>query len=578
MLMVDITIAIPTCNGEKRLADVLDRLKCQVGMEHFCWETIVVDNNSTDNTAKLVREYQKKWPAEIPLRYCFAPKQGAAFARQRAVEKAKGELIGFLDDDNLPEPEWVAAAYEFSQTHPEVGAFGSQIHGYFYESTPSDRIPDAIRGIACCLAITEPRDRPYRYHPKQKRLPPGAGLVVRKEAWEKHVPPRLFLNHQGKEAGLASEDLEALLHIQKAGWEIWYNPAMVVHHKIPNSRLEKEYLLGLVRCVGLSRYRLRMMALQNWQKPLAFPAYLANDLRRLVLHMMQYRHEAVKDIAVACERELLVSSLVSPWFLWKHRWFQSQSHDWQMEARWQLLAEAFEEQRFRLHFQRIEPLNGDRTYFEHSEILLRLEDRSGKLLLPKEFLPPAERHNLMRTIDRWAIRSFCEQIAQSKTELHSALYEINLSEASVRDGQFIGFLEGELASHNISPKLLCFAISEKTAIANLELVAGTIGQLKAMGCQVTLDRVVHRRSSQAILQNLPVDYLKIDGRSMKNGLQNPRYRDRLQKINQIGKNLGMKTIAHCIETPELLETTKNIGFHYAQGFGLARPTPFDFVF
>jgi EAL domain-containing protein (putative c-di-GMP-specific phosphodiesterase class I) len=95
---------------------------------------------------------------------------------------------------------------------------------------------------------------------------------------------------------------------------------------------------------------------------------------------------------------------------------------------------------------------------------------------------------------------------------------------------------------------------------------------------VTLDRVVHRRSSQAILQNLPVDYLKIDGRSMKNGLQNPRYRDRLQKINQIGQNLGMKTIAHCVETPELLEATKNIGFHYAQGFGLARPTPFDFAY
>ncbi len=62
---------------------------------------IVVDNNSTDITAEIVESYQPNWPQSVPLRYAFAPKQGAAFARQRAVEKAKGEFIGFLDDDNL---------------------------------------------------------------------------------------------------------------------------------------------------------------------------------------------------------------------------------------------------------------------------------------------------------------------------------------------------------------------------------------------------------------------------------------------------------------------------------------------
>lgn len=576
--MVDITVAIPTYNGEKRLGDVLDRLKRQVGTEYFSWEAIVVDNNSTDNTAKLVREYQAQWPAQIPLRYCFAGEQGAAFARQRAVEKANGKLIGFLDDDNLPEPNWVAAAYEFSQNHPEVGAFGSQIHGYFYENTATDKVPDSIKRVACFLAIIERGDKPHRYDPRHKILPPGAGVVVRKEAWEKHVPPRLFLNHKGKDAGLASEDLEALLHIQNGGWDIWYNPAMVVRHKIPNVRLEKDYLIMLVRCVGLSRHRLRMMTLKSWQKPLAFPAYLANDLRRLVLHAIKYRPDKVQDTATACERELLTSSVMSPWFLWKHQWLNSELGDratvLQTEASARQIAEAFEEERFRLHSQRVYPLNGDRAHFEHSEILLRLEDKTGKLRLPGEFLPPTERHNLMRTIDRWAIRTLCEKIANIGTKPRAVLYEINLSEASVNDEGFVDFLQGECAFQNVSPKMLCFAISERTAIANLEKVARMIRQLKAIGCQVTLDRVGHRGYRQEALEKLSVDYLKIDGNLVKSVLQDPRNCDRLQKINQVGQNLGMKTIAHCVETPELLETTKNIGFNYAQGFGIARPTPF----
>ena len=121
---------------------------------------------------------------------------------------------------------------------------------------------------------------------------------------------------------MASEDLEVVLHIQRAGWEIWYNPAMVVYHRIPNSRLQKEYLLSLVRCVGLSRYYIRMLGLKSWQKPLAFPVYIANDLRKLVLHKLKYRSILKTDIANACERQLLLSTLKSPFFLWRKQVFR----------------------------------------------------------------------------------------------------------------------------------------------------------------------------------------------------------------------------------------------------------------
>jgi len=313
--MVDFTVAIPTYNGEKRLPELLERLRSQTGTEHFTWEIIVVDNNSADNTANVVREYQANWPTTSLLKYSFEAEQGAAFARQRAVEEARGTFIGFLDDDNLPSANWVAAAYAFGQAHPRIGAYGSQIHGQF-ETEP----PEYLKKFACFLAIIERGSQAHLYEPKKKMLPPGAGLVVRKQAWRENVPRRLVLNHKGKESGLASEDLEALLHIQQAGWEIWYNPQMCVYHQIPHWRLEREHLISLVRCVGLSRHRIRMLSIKAWQRPLAFFAYLLNDLRRLMIHQLKYRSTVKSDLIAACEMELLWSSLVSPFYLWRKRY------------------------------------------------------------------------------------------------------------------------------------------------------------------------------------------------------------------------------------------------------------------
>lgn len=312
---MDFTVAIPTYNGGKRVPEVLERLREQIGAEKISWEVIVVDNNSTDNTAQVVGEYQANWPLSSPLRYVLETEQGAACARQRAVEEARGSLVGFLDDDNIPALDWVAQAYKFGQAHPNVGVYGSQIHGDFEVEPPED-----FKKIACYLAITERGSKPHRYEPRSKMLPPGAGLVVRRHVWCENVPKRLVLNHKGREAGLASEDLEVALYIQRAGWEIWYNPDMHVHHKIPQSRLSKESLVGVFRCVGLSRHHIRMLSIKSWQRPLVFVAYMVNDLRKLIVHILKHRGAIQTDLIAACERELLWCSLISPFYLWKLRY------------------------------------------------------------------------------------------------------------------------------------------------------------------------------------------------------------------------------------------------------------------
>lgn len=313
-MSVNFTVAIPTYNGANRFPHVLQRLRSQTDTESIEWEILVVDNNSTDNTAQVVRDYQAKWIKNVPLKYCFESEQGAAFARQRAILESKGEFIGFLDDDNLPAPNWVNAAYTFGKEHQNAGAYGSKIRGLF-EVEP----PENIKPVLFYLALVDRGSQPMKHQPRKNGFPPSAGLVVRKTAWEKNVPSRLVLVGRVGKSMLSGEDFEVLSYIHRGGWEVWYNPAMEIEHVISSNRLEKSYLTSLIRGVGLSRHCIRMLQLPTWQQPLFFLLYLVNDSRKLIGHYLKHGKISENDIVLACERERLLGTAISPFYLWKLR-------------------------------------------------------------------------------------------------------------------------------------------------------------------------------------------------------------------------------------------------------------------
>lgn len=309
---VDLTVVICTYNGGNRFPQVLDALLSQVNTQELSWEILLVDNNSTDNTAEIVKSYQKQFQKIAPLQYCFEPVQGAAHARHRAVTEVNSPFIGFLDDDNIPARDWVSAAYKFAQENPKVGAVGSFISPEF-ESEP----PPNFKRLMPFLAITQRGSKPLLYKSDKNLLPPSAGLVVRTQAWRESVPKQCILSGRTPGSMLTGEDIEALSYIQKQDWEIWYNPAMQLVHKIPRQRLEPEYLIPFFRGIGLSRYVTRMVKIKPILRPFFTCAYFANDLRKLIRHILKYGIPA-QDAIAACERELLVSSLNSFFYLWSH--------------------------------------------------------------------------------------------------------------------------------------------------------------------------------------------------------------------------------------------------------------------
>ncbi|MBD2464445.1 glycosyltransferase family 2 protein [Oscillatoria sp. FACHB-1407] len=311
-MSLDFTVAIPTFNGAKRLPALLERLRSLTNPGAIAWEILIVDNNSNDDTAQVIADYQANWNYPFALRYCFEPEQGAAFARQRAVREAQGDLIGFLDDDNLPAPDWLTAAHTFAIEHPEAGAFSGQIHGEF-EVEP----PENFRKIQPYLAIRGHGSAPRLFSPPDLRLPPAACLIVRKQVWLDSVPARQILT--GKRPGVLvqGEDYEPLLYIYKAGWEIWYTPTLHTYHQIPKWRFERDYLLAVARGNGLATCQLRMILAQPWEKPIIFVRTLLGNLRRVCVHTLKYRNQLKTELVPAFELEFFWGSLLSPFYFLK---------------------------------------------------------------------------------------------------------------------------------------------------------------------------------------------------------------------------------------------------------------------
>lgn len=306
---MDFTVAICTYDGAQRLPRVLERLRqCYLYMrdQHIKlrWDVLVVDNNSQDQTPEVVASYQAMGFADRPLRYIRETIQGLAYARQRAIESASSPIVGFLDDDNLPEPNWVIAAHEFMMAQPRAAAIGSRVLAEYDVEPPAN-----FNQIQAFLALTDRGDEPRIYKPVDRVLPPGAGLVVRRDLWLQLVPPRLELIGRVGGFMIASEDLEAILHFQNAGWEIWYNPNMVVHHHIPEWRLSADYLSRLMYGIGLSRYRTRMMKYPSYQRIPMLLLYLVSDVVRLMHHRYKYGAHWRSNVVAVAQRQLYLGSL-----------------------------------------------------------------------------------------------------------------------------------------------------------------------------------------------------------------------------------------------------------------------------
>jgi diguanylate cyclase (GGDEF)-like protein/PAS domain S-box-containing protein len=236
------------------------------------------------------------------------------------------------------------------------------------------------------------------------------------------------------------------------------------------------------------------------------------------------------------------------------------------------ISHAVEEDRLELYFQPIIPIGRNPDTSGHYELLLRMRDEHGKLVPPSEFIPAAERYNLMPMLDRWVVREAMERLLCLDAEDPYTL-SVNLSGTSLSDPRFLADVVADFTRLQPPPGAMCFEITETAAISNLANVAHFMHELKRLGARFSLDDFGSGLSSFTYLKTLPVDYLKIDGHFIKNVIRDPIDQSMVDAINKVGLAMGIQTIAERVESGEVLDRLAAIGVAYAQGYHIAVPRP-----
>ncbi len=229
-----------------------------------------------------------------------------------------------------------------------------------------------------------------------------------------------------------------------------------------------------------------------------------------------------------------------------------------------------------LFSQRILPLAASaHALNEFHELTVRLRDENGTLIGPSEFIPAAERYNVMSMIDRWVMNQAIDRLVTlRRADLPLPLLAVNLSGISLNDQEFLDFLVERLQTEAVGPSL-CIEITETAAVSSLSNAVHFMRELKSLGCRFALDDFGSGLSSFLYLKTLPVDFLKIDGQFVSDVARDPVDRSMVDAITKVGNALGIATIAERVEDADVLNVLRDLRVGYVQGFYLEQPRAID---
>lgn len=290
---MDVSIIVCTYNRAQSLCDTLNALKDQQSTAEREWEVVVVDNNSKDDTQRVVEEFQRGWPL---LRYEFESEQGLSHARNHGIAAARGDILLFTDDDVLPEPDWLETTLNGLEKYG-ADACGGYI-APIWESSPPDWLTERFYGF---LAVRVERSDDYEIT-SPSQAPFGANMAFRREVF-KTVGG--FDTSRGRKGSVlaSGEDGELFERILSAGLKAVFLGRSRVHHKVESFRLTKRYFRrwrfqtsrNIAQSMGMAGER-RLFNIPLY----VFPQFLRAVVRMLWGHVSQPKDEAFNREMVVC--------------------------------------------------------------------------------------------------------------------------------------------------------------------------------------------------------------------------------------------------------------------------------------
>lgn len=236
---------------------------------------------------------------------------------------------------------------------------------------------------------------------------------------------------------------------------------------------------------------------------------------------------------------------------------------------------ALAENQFELVFQ---PAFSNKTALPSSfEALIRWRHPTLGLRSPDEFIPTAERTDLIAEIDRWVLDAAAAQVAawQGVPFFDSAAVAVNISARHLGSGALVEDVSTAVKRHEILPNSLILELTETALMEDLVTAARELTQLRKIGVRIALDDFGTGYMSLAHLRGLPVDSLKID-RSFVSDIETKAEQSLVHLIVDTARLLNLSITAEGVETPEQLHVLKGLGVEYIQGYLICPPrTPFQ---
>ncbi|NTW28277.1 MAG: EAL domain-containing protein [Coriobacteriia bacterium] len=258
--------------------------------------------------------------------------------------------------------------------------------------------------------------------------------------------------------------------------------------------------------------------------------------------------------------------------------FYTADDSWRSEMTQQIedsgqIVSAIRENGFVLYAQPIFSLVNPST--EAYELLLRMPGKDGEIILPRRFLPAAERLGLIRDIDHWVMRHAIGLLAEERAKGRDVFFTANVSAGAFNDPMLLDIIRQGISESGVEADRLIIEISESSAILNLASAAAFVREIGEIGCRFCLDDFGSGTSSFHYLRHLPIDFVKIDGRIVRD--MAPRSTDMhfLRAIVGLCRGLGIRTVAESVESAEALLAVQEQGVDFAQGHHLGRPAPVE---
>lgn len=225
------TVIISTYNRSESLARAVRSVLTQEANSPL-FEVVVVDNNSSDGTAQVVRDLQAQ---DARVRYVFEGRQGLSYARNRGIEEARAPILAFTDDDVRVAPDWVAEIVRAFDRHPDVDFVGGRV----LPDWPFDPPQWLTPANWSPLALQE-YSGTFRSHSGRQVCLVGASLAFRREVFDRIGP--FAVEFQRVEDGIGStEDHELLRRLWARGGQGVYAPEVVVVAEVQPERMTKAY-------------------------------------------------------------------------------------------------------------------------------------------------------------------------------------------------------------------------------------------------------------------------------------------------------------------------------------------------